>query len=222
MTLYIFLAAWTFAAALVGLAVGRFIHTGNPTDEAEDCAAVQDRAWQARRAEWTRRQIDKIESERMQSEAAGRWKREVDDGEGQPTCKLWTPNATVSNGGSFGPPPDWQGTLAMVKKIMLECKDTSLERFSLGPCPIVMRDSLHPGEYRNPFHFLNEFDQWFEFNRRARFEKESTWSILSDMLRDDLERAARYEVKERFDTVRFDPVPIIFDPRAIFIKGDFS
>ena len=85
-----------------------------------------------------------------------------------------------------------------------------------------MRQHLMPGEYRNPFHFLNEFDQWFEFESRKRFEKEPTWSILSDMLRDDLGRAARYEIIERFATVRFDPEPIMLDPRAIFIKGDFS
>lgn len=86
------------------------------------------------------------------------------------------------------------------------------------PMPRVLRF----GEYRNPFHFLNEFDQWFEFQRRRRFEKESTWSILSDMLRDDLERAARYEVKERLDTVWFDPSPVMFDRRSVYIKGDFS
>lgn len=77
MTLYIVLAIWAFAAVPVGLAVGWLIRAAKPTDDAEDWAAVQSQAWQARRSEWARRQIDKIESERMQSEAAGRWKREV-------------------------------------------------------------------------------------------------------------------------------------------------
>ena len=42
------------------------------------------------------------------------------------------------------------------------------------------------------------------------------------MLSDDLERAARYEIKERFDTVRFDPSPVMFDRRSVYIKGDFT
>lgn len=77
MTIYISFAAWAIASIVFAIALGRLVHVGNPTSDAEDWAAVQNQAWQARRAEWTRRQIDKIESERMQSEAAGRWKREV-------------------------------------------------------------------------------------------------------------------------------------------------
>ena len=105
-------------------------------------------------------------------------------------------------------------SVLMAHELMHQAQDWVFER--------PMFRYLRPGEYRNPFHFLNEFDQWFEFNRRARFEKESTWSILSDMLSDDLERAARYEIKERFDTVRFDPAPVMLDRRSVYIKGDFT
>ena len=77
MTIYIFFAAWTIAAIVVGLAFGRLAHIGNPTDEGEDWSAVQNQARQDRRAEWARRQIEKIESERKQTEAAQRWKSEA-------------------------------------------------------------------------------------------------------------------------------------------------
>lgn len=46
-------------------------------------------------------------------------------------------------------------------------------------------------EYRNPFHFLDEFDQWFEFEKRRRFDKESTCVIICDMLKHDLIRARK-------------------------------
>ena len=77
MTIYVFFTAWAIAAVVVGLAFGRLAHIGNPIDEGEDWAAVQSQAWQARRAEWARRQIEKIEDERQQTEAAQRWKLEV-------------------------------------------------------------------------------------------------------------------------------------------------
>jgi hypothetical protein len=169
MAFCILLAVWALFSIVFWISVLRFAPASDPSDDTDDWTDEQ-----ARRAEWARRQIEKIESERQQAESAQRWKREVDPAEGESGCKLWNPNLTVSNGGSYGPPPDWQGTLARVKKIMLECQSTSFERFSIGPYPIAMRINLRPGEYRNPFHFLNEFDQWFEFNRRDRFEKEST------------------------------------------------
>jgi hypothetical protein len=50
--------------------------------------------------------------------------------------------------------------------------------------------ALRPPEYRNPFHFLDEFDSWFEFMRRTRFEKESACSVIRDMLSHDITRAA--------------------------------
>lgn len=83
MTLYIFLTAWAIAAVVVGLTFGRLAHIGNPIDEGEDWAAVQSHAWQDRRAEWARRQIEKIEDERQQAEAAQRWKWEVSNQGGE-------------------------------------------------------------------------------------------------------------------------------------------
>jgi hypothetical protein len=82
MTPYFFLAvwvlaAWMLAAIITSLAAGLFIHAGNPSDDADDWADEQGRAWQARRAEWARQQVAKCESERKQMEAARRWKREV-------------------------------------------------------------------------------------------------------------------------------------------------
>lgn len=49
---------------------------------------------------------------------------------------------------------------------------------------------LMPGEYDNPFNILDEVDQWFEFEKRKRFDKEPTRTILEDMLAHDLARAA--------------------------------
>jgi len=66
--------------------------------------------------------------------------------------------------------------------------------------------ALRPPEYRNPFHFLDEFDSWFEFMRRTRFEKESACSVIRDMLSHDITRAAesldtRYS---KIQTKRYD------------------
>lgn len=105
-------------------------------------------------------------------------------------------------------------SVMMAHELMHQAQGWALER----PMPRY----LMPGEYRNPFHFLSEFDQWFEFESRKRFDRESTWSILSDMLRDDLGRAGWHRIQERFDIVRFDPIPVMIDPRAVLIKGDFT
>lgn len=51
--------------------------------------------------------------------------------------------------------------------------------------------ALMPGEYRNPFDFITEHDQWFEFLKRKYFDRESTYDIIRDMLSDDIPRAAR-------------------------------
>lgn len=51
--------------------------------------------------------------------------------------------------------------------------------------------TILPGEYRNPFDFLREFDKWFEFEERKHYRKESTYSIVRDMLRDDPWRASK-------------------------------
>ena len=51
--------------------------------------------------------------------------------------------------------------------------------------------AILPGEYRNPFHFLDEFDQWFEFEKRKHFDKQPTHRIIADMLPHDLARAAK-------------------------------
>lgn len=67
----------------------------------------------------------------------------------------------------------------------------------------LMIPQLLPGEYRNPFHFLNEFDQWFEFQRRKRFAKQSTFEIISDMLRNDIKRAAK-SLDTNYSGIRFD------------------
>jgi len=48
-----------------------------------------------------------------------------------------------------------------------------------------------PGEYHNPFDFIDEFDNWFEFERRRHFGKESTHSIIASMLAHDQIRAIR-------------------------------
>ena len=58
-------------------------------------------------------------------------------------------------------------------------------------CKPIIGFVLMPGEYRNPFNFLTEFDQWFEFASRKTFGKESTYDIICQMLRNDLARASR-------------------------------
>ncbi|MEM1225878.1 MAG: hypothetical protein AAGJ40_09275 [Planctomycetota bacterium] len=50
--------------------------------------------------------------------------------------------------------------------------------------------SIMPGEYRNPFDFLTEFDEWFEFKKRQYADREPTHRIIKDMLSHDLHRAA--------------------------------
>lgn len=50
--------------------------------------------------------------------------------------------------------------------------------------------TLWPGEYKNPFDFTTEHDQWFEFLRRKYFGKELTFDIIRDMLPNDRRRAA--------------------------------
>ena len=47
------------------------------------------------------------------------------------------------------------------------------------------------GHYVNPFDFIEEFDNWFEFYRRHYFDKETTHNIVRDMLRNDPNRAMR-------------------------------
>jgi len=90
------------------------------------------------------------------------------------------------------------------------------------PVPIM---SMMPGEYRNPFHFLDEFDQWFEFQSRKRFYKEKTQDIIQDMLRHDLGRARKaYDASSyglKFD-VMCDFGVQIFHPQAVLIKPDFT
>lgn len=46
------------------------------------------------------------------------------------------------------------------------------------------------GEYRNPFDFMTEFDQWWEFGVRQVYYKEETSAIIRDMLQNDLHRAS--------------------------------
>lgn len=80
--------------------------------------------------------------------------------------------------------------------------------------------SLMPGEYRNPFDFLTEFDQWFEFVSRKRFGKESTYDIIRQMLRNDLSRASRamdvnYSSARMQATMQFGAT-VIF-PKSILI-----
>lgn len=58
---------------------------------------------------------------------------------------------------------------------------------------------LSLGEYRCPFDFLKEFDQWFEWQRRVHFEKQSTGWIITTMLSDiDRIKAHRVELTPKF------------------------
>ena len=90
------------------------------------------------------------------------------------------------------------------------------------PAPV---NSLMPGEYRNPFHFLDEFDQWFEFQSRKRFYREKTQDIIQDMLKNDIERAHKaYDASRcglKFDVMCNFGVQIL-DPRSVLIRPDFT
>ena len=85
--------------------------------------------------------------------------------------------------------------------------------------------SLMPGEYRNPFHFLDEFDKWFEFQSRKRFCKERTHDIIKDMLKNDIERARKaYDSSNHglgFDVMCDFGVQVLH-PKTILIKPDFT
>ena len=72
MAFCILLAVWTLFSIVFWISVLRFAPAIDPSDDADDWTDEQ-----ARRAEWARRQIEKIEDERKQAEAAQRWKREV-------------------------------------------------------------------------------------------------------------------------------------------------
>lgn len=71
-----------------------------------------------------------------------------------------------------------------------------IEDFRLGVIGAITQLHSLPfgllaGEYRNPFDFLNEFDQWFEFEKRKNFDKEPTHKIIASMLSHDLRRASQ-------------------------------
>lgn len=79
-----------------------------------------------------------------------------------------------------------------------------------------------PAEYRNPFDFMNEHDQWFEFLRRKYFGGESTYNIIRDMLSDDIPRASRAAdvsySSARLDADRYAG-KLISERRALFYGG---
>ena len=56
---------------------------------------------------------------------------------------------------------------------------------------------------KNPFRILDEFDHWFEFERRRIFEHEKAYMIAADMLRFDPERLRDFygpdELRIEFD-----------------------
>jgi len=87
-------------------------------------------------------------------------------------------------------------------------------------CKPIIGFVLLPGEYRNPFDFLTEFDQWFEFISRKRFGKESTYDIIRQMLRNDLARASRamdtnYSSARIHARMQFGAT--VIEPRSILI-----
>jgi hypothetical protein len=79
---------------------------------------------------------------------------------------------------------------------------------------------------RNPFRILDEFDYWFEFERRRIFEHEQGYMIAADMLRFDPLRLIQfygteyeYEFKVRFDYQEMAGNPL---PASTIYRADFS
>lgn len=58
------------------------------------------------------------------------------------------------------------------------------------------------GEYRNPFDFIDEFEDWFTFEKRKHFDKESTFAIIRDMMPDDLTRVNQ-AMDANYSSMRF-------------------
>lgn len=80
--------------------------------------------------------------------------------------------------------------------------------------------AIMPGEYRNPFHFLDEFDDWFEFEKRKHSDNEPTHRIIADMLSHDLALAAKsfdanYTSLKRYANEHFGKA--VFDNRTAMI-----
>ena len=79
---------------------------------------------------------------------------------------------------------------------------------------------------KNPFRILDEFDHWFEFERRKIFEKERGYLIAADMLRFDPERLSQFygtefecELKIQFDYHEMAGYPL---PVWSIYRADFS
>ena len=61
---------------------------------------------------------------------------------------------------------------------------------------LMNKSILALDEYRCPFDFIDEHDQWFEWKRREHFDRESTGKIITSML-DDLDRIKDHKVERR-------------------------
>lgn len=53
---------------------------------------------------------------------------------------------------------------------------------------------LSADEYRCPFDFLDEFEKWFEWHRRLRFEGKTTGHIITSMVA-DVERIKAHKIE---------------------------
>lgn len=60
------------------------------------------------------------------------------------------------------------------------------------------RMMLRFDDYRCPFDFLAEFDQWFEWKKREHFGKQSTGTIMCSMV-SDIERIKAHKIERRFE-----------------------
>lgn len=108
---------------------------------------------------------------------------------------------------------DWLRELqALIGKheITLRAK---FDHFAFPPlCYEVFRE----GHYRNPFDFMTETEQWFEFNWRTRFHHEKSLDVIKSMLTDVKRIHAAYDDGFKW-TVRHHYGVVSLDSRSVLI-----
>ena len=59
------------------------------------------------------------------------------------------------------------------------------------------RFTLRYDDYRCPFDFMTEFDQWFQWKKREYADHEPTGQIMCDMV-SDVDRIKAHKIEKRF------------------------
>lgn len=81
--------------------------------------------------------------------------------------------------------------------------------------------SLRFHEYRCPFSIIEEFDNWFEWKRREYFLKQSTGTIMCDMV-SDVERIKEHEIMKPVNFRLSESwAPIVHCPKSVIMHGVF-